>query len=463
MALLRILCMSQLPLLSLFDAVPLARAEPSPPQDTRTLESLQPQELAQFLSIELTAEERRPQEKLYSFNEFEWVAEMDCNSRLFYLMNETVNMRDGMRAYHSDILGVSGVFIQFLRKMPQENSWIWLLATSQERAAQKIQTYWTKIMAMALDQHHCVPQLARDVLLDGVIKWKNLYGQLSELFWYGFAFGVYTEAAALQNLNHQGVISDSAFSNRSVDEHFMTGNMWIADVRNWCEDFSQKLYKAMLKYESEESKEAAKGPVRLHHQDEHGSFVDYEFLRRKVFKQWAIDKGLVRGLLRYVWKPGFGDAEPISLADFGAGGGHYSAWMNETGLVKAHAFDGTAQAEELSGGAVQQVNLGADMTLWRTFDWVLCLEVGEHVPKQYSKTLLSNLKKHATQGLVMSWSDDWEGIGHVNCLSRDEFISFVQSETGFVLDHEATEKVRAACEIDYIARTLAIFRAPSSR
>ena len=23
-----------------------------------------------------------------------------------------------------------------------------------------------------------------------------------------------------------------------------------------------------------------------------------------------------------------------------------------------------------------------DMTLWRSFDWILCLEVGEHVPKQ---------------------------------------------------------------------------------
>ena len=23
----------------------------------------------------------------------------------------------------------------------------------------------------------------------------------------------------------------------------------------------------------------------------------------------------------------------------------------------------------------------------------------------------------------MSWSDDWEGIGHVNCLSRPEFIA----------------------------------------
>lgn len=44
---------------------------------------------------------------------------------------------------------------------------------------------------------------------------------------------------------------------------------------------------------------------------------------------------------------------------------------------------------------------------------ILCLEVGEHVPKPFAPTLLANLKRHATKGLVMSWSDDWEGIGHV--------------------------------------------------
>ncbi|CAE8593794.1 unnamed protein product, partial [Polarella glacialis] len=101
-----------------------------------------------------------------------------------------------------------------------------------------------------------------------------------------------------------------------------------------------------------------------------------------------------------------------------------------------------------------------EMKLWRTFDWVLCLEVGEHVPKQYADALLSNLKRHARHGLIMSWSEDWEGIGHVNCLSRVQFIALVQEKTGFVLDPEATEAVRAGCEIDYIARTLAVFRAP---
>merc|ERR1712157_483135 len=206
---------------------------------------------------------------------------------------------------------------------------------------------------------------------------------------------------------------------------------------------------------------SAAGPVRLHHQDEHGSFVTYEFLRRKVFRQWAIDKGLLRGLIRHVWKPGFGDSKPIAVADFGAGGGHYSTWMNETGLIQAFAFDGTPEADVLTGGVVQEINLVRDMHLWRTFDWVLCLEVGEHIPKQFSSDLLRNLRRHAVHGLVMSWSDDWEGIGHVNCLKREDFVSFVQSETGFVLDDVATQVVKDSCEIDYIARTIAVFRAPS--
>ena len=221
------------------------------------------------------------------------------------------------------------------------------------------------------------------------------------------------------------------------------------------------------------------GPIRLHHQayiflwvawsgqDEHGSFVTYEFLRRKVFRQWAIDKGLLRGLLRHVWQP---DHEgPLAVGDFGAGGGHYSAWLNDTGLVTAFAFDGTQQAGELTDGLVQEVNLVEaqnrrlegqivldvsrndrvgglkrlqEMHLWRRFDWILCLEVGEHVPKAYAGTLLANLRRHATKGLVMSWSDDWEGIGHVNCLSRADFVALVEASTGFVLDEGATEAGR---------------------
>ena len=37
--------------------------------------------------------------------------------------------------------------------------------------------------------------------------------------------------------------------------------------------------------------------------------------------------------------------------------------------------------------------------------------------------------KRRREGLVMSWSDDWEGIGHVNCLSREEFVAGAPSSS----------------------------------
>lgn len=64
---------------------------------------------------------------------------MDCDQRLFYLMNETVVLRDAVTKLHSDIMGLAGIFIELLRHV-QESTWVWLLTTSQERVLQKVQT-----------------------------------------------------------------------------------------------------------------------------------------------------------------------------------------------------------------------------------------------------------------------------------------------------------------------------------
>ncbi|KAK7004434.1 hypothetical protein BgiMline_005954, partial [Biomphalaria glabrata] len=38
------------------------------------------------------------------------------------------------------------------------------------------------------------------------------------------------------------------------------------------------------------------------------------------------------------------------------------------------------------------------------FDWVLSIEVGEHIPPQYEDTYLDNLARHAREGLILSWA-----------------------------------------------------------
>jgi 2-polyprenyl-3-methyl-5-hydroxy-6-metoxy-1,4-benzoquinol methylase len=409
--------------------------------------------MSQLISLELQNENGRANESLYRFSEFQDVAEMGCDARHAYLMSQTIKVHEHMSKVHTEILGVAGIYSQLLQTVPEENSWLWLLISSQERMVSKLNAYWTRAVALALDQHQCVVKELRDVLLPGVVRWKEFHGELMEMQWGVFAFGKYLDAKATD-----GPPLYKQMESRPVFDNVEVGNGWIFKLRSWWEDYAQQLltvFQGMTASTVQEN-----GAIRSHHQDEHGSFVTYEFLRRKTFGQWAIDKGLLRGLLRHVWTPPRGSAMPVTMGDFGAGGGHYSKWLNETGLIQAFAFDGTHMAAELTDGLVQEVNLVEEMRLWRTFDWVLCLEVGEHVPKQYSKTLLQNLRRHAAQGLIMSWSDDWEGIGHVNCLPREEFVALVQAETGFVLDEEATKRVKASCEIDYIARTIAVFRAP---
>lgn len=409
------------------------------------LDDFNPQQLAEFLTVELVAQDQKPLEPMYHLNEFQEVAEMDCGQRLFYLMNQTVSLRDSIVQLHTDIMGLAGIFIQLIRHLP-DTSWVWLLTQSHERAVQKVQSYFFRVMALSVDQHPCMKAVVRDAVLEGIQSWKTMQVDLLAMQWHSLAFGFYSDPEDSQ-------------SSGSAEESFIAGTYWLTKLQEWFQNYTNGVYRALLILENQEESSLTAGPIRLHHQDEHGSFVTYEFLRRKVFKQWAIDKGLLRGLLRHVWQPSL--EQPLAIGDFGAGGGHYSAWLNDTGLVEAFAFDGTHQAAELTDGLVQEVNLVQDMTLWRSFDWILCLEVGEHVPKQYAPTLLANLKRHVSKGLVMSWSDDWEGIGHVNCLSRKDFVAFVQESTGFLLDEEATEVVRQGCEIDYIARTLAVFRAPS--
>merc|ERR1719401_385164 len=109
-----------------------------------------------------------------------------------------------------------------------------------------------------------------------------------------------------------------------------------------------------------------------------GRLSTIEALRRDTFEEWRLDKGLLQGLLRHVLPV---DA---TVADFGAGSGQYATWLNDTGLVQAYAFDGSPDIELVTKGSVQSADLGTPLNLWRKFDWVVSLEVAEHIPPDLS-------------------------------------------------------------------------------
>jgi len=177
-----------------------------------------------------------------------------------------------------------------------------------------------------------------------------------------------------------------------------------------------------------------------------------EALRRDTFSEWQLDKGLVQGLLRHVLPM---DAV---VADFGAGSGQYATWLNDTGLVVAHAFDGTPDVELVTKGLVLNADLGRPLALWRKFDWAICLEVAEHIPPDLSGVFLRNLDDHVVDGLVLSWArPGLQGLGNTNPQNEEDVLSLVARHTKLHFDQGLTMQVRSNAQVAHLAQSVLVF------
>lgn len=190
---------------------------------------------------------------------------------------------------------------------------------------------------------------------------------------------------------------------------------------------------------------------RFYSHEADGRFSTMESLRRDTFEEYQLDKGLLRGLVRHILPL---DA---SVGDFGAGSGHYASWLNDTGLVTAFAFDGSPDIELVTKGTVLGADLGRPLALWRKFDWVVSLEVAEHIPPDLSGPYLRNLDAYATAGVVLSWArPGLQGLGTANPRSEQEALDLIRQHTSLYVDGELTAKLRAASSIAYLAESLLV-------
>jgi hypothetical protein len=183
-----------------------------------------------------------------------------------------------------------------------------------------------------------------------------------------------------------------------------------------------------------------------------GMFDSKEALKRTIFNGWILDKGLCKGLLRHVFEVN------DTIGDFGAGGGHYSTWFNETGIVVSYAYDGTPLIEAVTDGKVTFMDLTEHQTMDRSFDWVFSIEVAEHIPKEFELEYLRNLQYHSSKGLIISWANSLVGLGHVNVKSFEEVIEFIESNASMTFDHDLTRLVRGSIHLEYIKKGFGIFR-----
>lgn len=161
-----------------------------------------------------------------------------------------------------------------------------------------------------------------------------------------------------------------------------------------------------------------------------------------------LDKGIVAAVCAAAGRG-------ASILDLGAGVGHYEAPYRACGL-SWRGFDGSANIEEATDGRVAWADLSVPIDVGPA-DWVQSLEVGEHLPAQFTDIFVDNLCRHARKGIVLSWAVPGQGgRHHVN--NRDNaFVVTALAKRGFALDSARTRTMRSSATLSWMKRTSMIF------
>ncbi|CAK9010581.1 unnamed protein product [Durusdinium trenchii] len=149
-----------------------------------------------------------------------------------------------------------------------------------------------------------------------------------------------------------------------------------------------------------------------------------------------------------------------TIVDLGARIGMYTRYFRERSCVRlALAYDGGIGVREMSSGLVQHLDL-TQLHNIGVFDWVLSLEVAEHIPPEYESVYIENLHRHNRKGIIMSWAFPGQsGVGHVNEQHAPQ-VRLMFKELGYLFDPRATRRLRSTCHshLSYFMNTLLVFR-----
>lgn len=151
----------------------------------------------------------------------------------------------------------------------------------------------------------------------------------------------------------------------------------------------------------------------------------------------------------------------MSMADLGCGIGSYCKilrdkyqWQNVIG------YEGTVGVSNLQNAydKILFCDLTKEIELIRPFQMVLCLEVGEHIPKEFEQVFLNNVTKMSGNNLIISWAYPGQGgTGHVNELDQNYVYSQL-TQRGFEIDNDKTHELRIKSEFKWFRKNIMAMR-----
>jgi len=136
----------------------------------------------------------------------------------------------------------------------------------------------------------------------------------------------------------------------------------------------------------------------------------------------------------------------------------YGAFCGQ--VLRYDAYDGAPFSEESTSGVVRYVDLTVPQFWLPRYDWVLCLEVLEHIPRAHESVVLDNVVRPATEGVVLSWASHYQpGYGHVNAREAD-YVDRTMARRGLSVDGPATAELRRAATLTWFQKHILVLRVP---
>jgi len=172
----------------------------------------------------------------------------------------------------------------------------------------------------------------------------------------------------------------------------------------------------------------------------------------EMAREHQYDRHLSMALLNF-----FKRENVSSLVDLGCGMGHYVKHFKENQL-NVLGFDGNPDTPQLSNNLCGVLDLSKEHRFEKPFDWVMSLEVGEHLPVQFEDIFINNLHINNKNGIVLSWAlKDQGGLGHFNERSN-EYIKNKICQLGYVNDLESENQLRQSASLSWFRNTIMVFR-----
>jgi len=149
---------------------------------------------------------------------------------------------------------------------------------------------------------------------------------------------------------------------------------------------------------------------------------------------------------------------PQVTVDLGCGDGQYCKIFDCYGWPCVVGYEGTSDIDKIAVyKRIFDMDLSEDLQNQIKFDFVLCLEVGEHIPKERESVFIDNVCSFVDKDLVISWAVPGQGgRGHFNEQTNEYVIGQFESR-GLVHHKETESRLREYASFSYFKNTLMVF------